>query len=70
MHPEYNLVSDYLPSMYQFLKEFDTVFSLNYDLLVYWTMTYGRLNIKDGHQFKDCFLDGVLHDKWWEFRNR
>lgn len=71
VHPEYDLVSSRLPSMYQFLKEFDTVISLNYDLLVYWTMTYG-LNVQDGHLFKDCFLGngahGAFNDAWQKFR--
>jgi hypothetical protein len=68
VHPDYELVSDQLPSMYQFLRNFDTVLSLNYDLLVYWTMTYG-LNVQDGHLFKDCFLgNGAFDDSWWRFR--
>lgn len=68
VHPEYDLISGQLPSMYQFLRSFDTVLSLNYDLLVYWTMTYG-LNIQDDHLFKDCFLGhGVFDDAWWRFR--
>nr|WP_267118775.1 DUF4917 family protein [Xanthomonas sacchari] len=70
VHPEHNLVSHQLPSMYQFLKEFDTVFSLNYDLLVYWAMTYG-LNVDDGHAFKDCFQwNGRFDDNWGRYRNR
>lgn len=68
VHPVYEQVSDYFPSMYQFLRSFDTVLSLNYDLLVYWTMTYGR-DVQDGHQFKDCFLgNGAFDDTWWRFR--
>lgn len=67
VHPEYELVSGHLPNMYQFLKGFDTVISLNYDLLVYWAMTYG-LNVEDYHQFKDCFLDGLFDDSWRRFR--
>ncbi|MGV8892284.1 MAG: DUF4917 family protein [Burkholderiaceae bacterium] len=67
VHPGYELVSGQLPSMYQFLKSFDTVLSLNYDLLVYWTMTYG-LNVQDGHMFKDCFRNGAFDDAWWRFR--
>ena len=68
VHPEYDLVSNMLPIMYEFLKRFDTVISLNYDLLVYWTMTYG-LNINDGHLFKDCFLgNGMFNDDWRRFR--
>lgn len=68
VHPEYDQVSAHLPSMYRFLKGFDTVLSLNYDLLVYWTMTYG-LNVDDGHLFKDCFLGtGLFDDAWERFR--
>jgi hypothetical protein len=69
VHPEYEQVSDQLPNMYQFLKRFDTVLSLNYDLLVYWTMTYG-LDIRDGHLFKDCFRGNrMFDDAWWRFRD-
>lgn len=68
VHPTYEQVNPQLPSMYQFLKGFDTVLSLNYDLLVYWTMTYG-LDIPDGHLFKDCFVgNGSFDDAWWRFR--
>ncbi|MEJ1165672.1 DUF4917 family protein [Variovorax sp. CCNWLW186] len=67
VHPEYDPVSGRLPSMYEFLKGFDTVLSLNYDLLVYWTMTYG-LNVQDGHLFKDCFRNGMFDDNWQRFR--
>ncbi|MCQ9136860.1 DUF4917 family protein, partial [Streptomyces hilarionis] len=37
VHPEYEQVTQHLPNMYQYLKGFDTVLSLNYDLLIYWT---------------------------------
>lgn len=67
VHPAYDQISHQLPNMYQFLKRFDTVISLNYDLLVYWTMTYG-FNIPDGHIFKDCFVDGMFDDAWRKFR--
>ncbi|MFT9383083.1 MAG: DUF4917 family protein [Acetobacter orientalis] len=68
VHPNYEAVSPYIPRMYQFLKGFDTVLSLNYDLLVYWTMTYG-LDIIDGHRFKDCFTrDGTFDDDWKRYR--
>lgn len=68
IHPEYDQISAYLPSIYQFLKNFRTVISLNYDLVVYWAMTYG-LNIDDQHAFKDCFVGGGLFsDNWQRFR--
>ncbi len=68
IHPEHYQVSAYLPSIYQFLKRFQTVISLNYDLVVYWAMTYG-LGIDDQHAFKDCFVGGgIFYDDWQRFR--
>ncbi|WP_313303141.1 DUF4917 family protein [Diaphorobacter sp.] len=68
IHPEHGSVSAHLPSIYQFLKRFKTVVSLNYDLVVYWAMTYG-LDIDDQHAFKDCFVGGgAFDDDWQRFR--
>ncbi|PQQ42544.1 DUF4917 domain-containing protein [Photorhabdus luminescens] len=68
VHPEHNEVSEQLPYIYDFLKRFNTVISLNYDLIVYWTMTYG-LDIQDRHKFKDCFLGrGVFAEDWQRLR--
>ncbi|MBJ8896377.1 DUF4917 family protein [Citrobacter braakii] len=70
VHPEHHEVSGQLPYIYDFLKRFNTVISLNYDLIVYWTMTYG-LDIPDRHKFKDCFLGGgVFEDDWQRLRAR
>lgn len=65
VHPEHNEITEQLPLMYQFLKRFDTVISLNYDLIVYWVMTYG-LDINDRHRFKDCFLTGGIFEQDWQ----
>lgn len=65
VHPEHYEVSEQLPCIYNFLKGFDTVISLNYDLIVYWTMTYG-LDIPDRHKFKDCFLGGGVFAEDWQ----
>lgn len=67
IHPEYHTVSDFLPNIYGFLRGFQTVISLNYDLVVYWTMTYG-LGVPDRHTFKDCFVGGTFSDDWQRFR--
>lgn len=67
VHPDYDATSPHFPAIYQFLKRFDTVISLNYDLIVYWAMMYG-FDIKDGHSFKDCFISSEFHDDWEEFR--
>lgn len=69
VHPEYSAVQHHLPQMYHFLKSFDTVLSLNYDLLVYWAITHG-LGVPDGHVFKDCFSwNARFDDNWQRFRN-
>jgi len=68
VHPEYPEVREHLPQIYNFLKRFNTVVSLNYDLIVYWATTHG-LEIRDGHAFKDCFVgQGILHENWESMR--
>ena len=68
IHPKYDEVSEQLPRIYEFLKKFKTVLSLNYDLILYWVMMYGNSEIDDGHKFKDCFLHGSFRDKWQGLR--
>ncbi|PLC52877.1 DUF4917 domain-containing protein [Pollutimonas nitritireducens] len=68
IHPEYDQVRDRLPSIYEFLKGFRTVISLNYDLVVYWAMAYGFDRYRQ-HSFKDCFVqNGVFSSDWPRFR--
>jgi len=67
VHPEHDEVLDSLPKIYEYLKNFDTIVSLNYDLIPYWAITYG-LDIGDGHAFKDCFISGKFDPEWRRFR--
>ncbi|MBA6063980.1 DUF4917 family protein [Pseudomonas mosselii] len=68
IHPEHGQVSEVLPALYQFMKRFKTVMSLNYDLIIYWASMYGW-NIPDGHVMKDCFVGGgAFYDEWEELR--
>lgn len=67
VHPEHDEVLDSLPKIYEFIKNFDTVISLNYDLIPYWAITHG-LGIEDGHVFKDCFISGEFNSDWKRFR--
>lgn len=67
VHPEHDEVSESLPKIYEYLKNFDTVISLNYDLITYWATTYG-LDIEDGHAFKDCFISGKFNSDWQRFK--
>lgn len=54
VHPEIDAVRSYLIPMYTFMSRFKTVVSLNYDLLVYWSMLKGNEEL--GQWFKDCFI--------------
>jgi hypothetical protein len=67
VHPVYESVTRYLPAMHEFMRRFDTVLSLNYDLLVYWAMMEG--NRTNGTWFKDCFVKGIFDDDWTRFRD-
>lgn len=67
IHPEHEEIYGQIPAIYEFLKGFETVISLNYDLIVYWVMMYGR-DVDDKHAFKDCFLHSKFDDDWQRFR--
>ncbi len=67
VHPTYNQVELLLPKIYTFLQRFQTVLSLNYDLLVYWAMLTGNKRLRC-QWFKDCFLDGKFRHNHWFLR--
>lgn len=67
VHPEHQEVSAQIPTIYEFVKRFDTVISLNYDLILYWAVMYG-LDILDGCSLKDCFVQGVFDEDWRRLR--
>ncbi|MFC0445367.1 DUF4917 family protein [Pseudidiomarina halophila] len=67
IHPEHNDVSDKLPSVAAYMKGFDNVISLNYDLIVYWAMMHGN-DLDNRHLFKDCFVRSEFDDDWSRFR--
>jgi hypothetical protein len=73
IHPRFDDVSGYMDSMCRFLRGFDTILSLNYDLLVYWCVIQ-EINLfglgrSEGHVFKDCFSGGGFDGDWRKFRN-
>lgn len=67
IHPEHGAISEQAPNIYNFLKRFNTIIDLNYDLIVYWVMMYGR-DIQDNHAFKDCFDGSHFDEDWVRFR--
>ena len=62
-HVEWNEAKDRFSKLADYLKRFKIVVSLNYDLVVYWTMLVG--NDKFGpNLFKDCFIKGKFCTDW------
>ena len=59
IHPTYASIENLLTPIANFLTQFRTVLSLNYDLLVYWAMLVGNDNL-ECQWFKDCFVSGVF----------
>lgn len=57
VHPEYGDAEIQLPAISRFLSHFSTVFSLNYDLLIYWAIM-AEISRPDGSCFMDCFIHG------------
>lgn len=57
IHPTRQRVEHLLPQIANFLVNFGTVLSLNYDLLVYWSMLVGNDKL-ECQWFKDCFVGG------------
>jgi hypothetical protein len=48
-HPEFrDEIGDKIPSCIAFLRQFSTIFSLNYDLLLYWVALEARQHFSDG----------------------
>ncbi len=69
IHPEPDEVDDKMESIYNFIKEFKTIISLNYDLLIYWAIMRGNDKKTEKHKIKDCFNNGVFADNWRKYRN-
>lgn len=68
IHPEYFEVEQQLPYIANFLSRFKMVFSLNYDLTLYWVVMYSN-RIFNGHTFKDCIIHGKFNSNWRYFRD-
>ena len=65
IHPVHTKISAALPQIAKFMKRFNTVVSLNYDLLVYWTMLW--TNERHQNRFKDCFIHGKFDSDWEDY---
>ncbi|ENV44436.1 MULTISPECIES: DUF4917 family protein [Acinetobacter] len=65
VHCEHAQIVKQLPILYKFTKQFSTIVSLNYDLILHWIRMYGNEKNNDGHVFKDGFKnEGIIFDRW------
>lgn len=58
----------HLQLIYPFLKNFKTVVSLNYDLILYWAAMLGNNDPELKLWFKDAFVRGEFRDDWESVR--
>lgn len=65
-HITYADAEAHLPHIARFMRRFNTVISLNYDLIVYWA---AMLANREGRWFKDGFIDGEFADDWERLRS-
>lgn len=75
VHPEYAIVDQHnlIRNVYNFIRQFKTVATLNYDLIVYWAVMYGQ-DLRDDCEIKDCFTVHAnggkgFYSDWEEYRS-
>lgn len=66
IHPPQNEIGFPIESAAVFLRRFNKILSLNYDLTTYWAMMVTRGNL-ERHAFKDCFVNGAFDEDWRRF---
>lgn len=66
IHVDYDNALPHLRLIYAFMMNFDTVISLNYDLIVYWAAMLGNREL--GPHFKDGFIGGTFTEDWESLR--
>lgn len=62
VHITHDEAVPHLTPIYEFMQNFKTVVSLNYDLIVYWAAMHSQDKI--GNWFKDCFMRGEFDEDW------
>lgn len=67
IHPEHSEIKNQFLAIINFLGSFETVFSLNYDLTLYWVMMCAK-DLDNNHMFKDCMINGEFKSDWQGLR--
>lgn len=69
LHVSYDQVAPVIPKVVNFLTQFDTIISLNYDLILYWTILWANDNDSEKY-FIDCFVRGEFTQDWQWLRKK
>lgn len=70
LHVTYDQVAPVIPNVISFLEQFETVFSLNYDLILYWAILWANDNDANKY-FIDCFIkNGAFEEDWQWLRKK
>ncbi len=67
VHCDHATTEPVLLNIGSFMAQFQTVFSLNYDLITYWALLRYNDTYSE-HTFKDCFHNGYFRTDWPNFR--
>nr|WP_288453415.1 DUF4917 family protein [uncultured Pseudomonas sp.] len=68
IHPPHASVAKHFRAISGFSKNFSNIYSLNYDLILYWATLWSNDSC-DWHEFKDCFNgDLIFRDDWRTLR--
>ena len=70
IHPDQREVVSKLEKAAVFSRQFSTILSLNYDLILYWMITYANEE-NPKIKFKDCFSNSgnIFHNDWRELKS-
>jgi hypothetical protein len=68
IHVTYEDAEPHLKHIASFSKQFKTILSLNYDLILYWAMMHENSRL-DGSWFKDCFFNRQFQIDWARYRD-
>jgi hypothetical protein len=66
IHVNYHQIEGCFPKISEFIKEFHTILSLNYDLILYWGFLWSNDN-DEKVKFKDCFVGNEFDSEWEKY---
>lgn len=69
IHPKHDDVAKHFNMIGEFLQKFKMVYSLNYDLIIYWAFMQRIGEGNRPHAFQDCFISERFQLDWEKYKN-